>query len=125
MEIYLAIVGAIHNYLHEEDYVALFLNGGCYWFASLVAELVPNSYLMINHSREHCAVVVEQKLYDITGQISKKGYQYAEEKDINYMRKHYRMQRNLDTLSVYIHTTVEYMLNERNNHLYENLNCND
>lgn len=125
MEIYDTIVKAIRTYLQEEDYITLFLNGGCYWFATVVADLVPNSYLMINRTQEHCAVVVEQKLYDITGPISKQGYQYADEKDVCYMKKHYWLHRNLEELNSFIQSEVNIMLLKHRTHVYENLNCNN
>lgn len=125
MEIYLTITKAIREYFKEKDYEALFLQGGCYWFASLVSSWIPNSYLMINHSREHCAVVVEHRLYDITGAISKEGYKYAEERDLRYMKKHYRVNQNLKPLERFIRTKVEAFLSYQKIYRNEQLNCDN
>ena len=125
MDIYETIVKAIHDYMKEEDYKTLFLNGGCYWFAKVVASWVPNSYLMINLNLEHCAVMVEQKLCDITGPISQKGYTYAGDRELKYMKKHYKLDRNLKALEQYIRTQVEEFLEERKLRWTMELNCNN
>lgn len=125
MDIYETIVKAIRDYMKEEDYKTLFLNGGCYWFATVVASWVPNSYLMINWNLEHCAVMVEQKLCDITGPISSIGYTYASERELKYMKKHYKIDRNLKPLEQYIRTQVEHLLQEKKLRWTEELNCNN
>jgi len=125
MDIYDTIIAAIREYLQDEDYETLFLTGGCFWFASLVADWVPNSYIMINRTKEHCAVVVEQKLVDITGPISMCGYTYAEEKEINYMRKHYVCQKNLNQLKLYIIQRIQRMLQYKKQHRAQVLNCSN
>lgn len=124
MEIYQMILTAIREYLREDDYKTLFLTGGCYWFARLVASWVPNSYLMINRTKEHCAVVVEQRLCDITGPISKEGYIYAEEKELNYMKKHYLPQSNLNALETYINARVKDEIAIQRQQKRHQLNCN-
>ena len=123
MDIYDTMIAAIREYFKDEDYETLFLHGGCFWFASLVADWVPNSYIMINRNKEHCAVVVEQKLCDITGPISKSGYEYAEEKELNYMKKHYICQQNLNALKAYINERIVHMLQYKEQHRAEMLNC--
>ena len=123
MDIYDTIIAAIRDYLHDEDYETLFLTGGCYWFASFVADWVPNSYIMINRNKEHCAVVVDQKLCDITGLISKIGYEYADEKELNYMKKHYVCPKNLNQLKEYIIQQIKRMLQYKRQHRMEVLNC--
>ena len=125
MDIYELIIKAIRDFMKEEDYKTLFLTGGCYWFATLVASWVPNSYLMMNWRLEHCAVMVDQKLCDITGQISKVGYTYVSERELKYMKKHYKPDQNLKALDHYIRTQVENYLKEKRLHWMEQLNCND
>ena len=125
MELYKTIVRAIRDYMKTDDYMALFLTGGCYWFASLVAANVPNSYLMINYRLEHCAVMVEQKLYDITGPISKEGYTYADERQIKYMKKNYRIDIDLTALEQYIRNRVKEYQRKQKIYYKSQLNCDN
>ena len=123
MDIYDQIVKAIRDYLQIDDYQSMFLSGGCYWFAATVASLVPNAYLMLNRSKEHCAVMVDQRLYDITGRISKDGYVYASEKEVQYMKKHYVPRQNLTSLDMYIQARIQEYMNWKRHHWRDISNC--
>lgn len=98
MELHEKLVGIFDSYFDREDWYKLFLNGGCYWYASVLCELVECAYLVINRETEHCAVNIDGKIYDITGEINKYGFRKASDRDISFMKKNYKP--NFDTVEL-------------------------
>lgn len=83
-------VEALHNYFDgKKNWQRLFLEGGCYWFASTLSQYIPGSLLMINRMEEHCAISINSSLFDVSGKISKCNYVTASDRQISFMRKNY------------------------------------
>lgn len=83
------MLDAIRLYFGETNWKKLFLEGGCFWFASHLSEKIPGSELWINRVEEHCALLVGDKLYDIRGEIDKHNFHKASEREISFMKKNY------------------------------------
>lgn len=89
MEFYKRIIEALAAYFNFGNWQRLFLEGGCYWLASVLHQGIPDSYFMINRMEEHCALHFEEGLYDIRGRIPEKNFRIATERDISFMKKNY------------------------------------
>lgn len=74
----------------DKDIKYIFLNGGCYFFSTITKHFFPESIIMFNKNQEHCAILYKNKLYDISGIISKNEYLVATEKNLNYFKKYYK-----------------------------------
>lgn len=87
---YIRIISLLKEYFRGIDnWKKLFLHGGCYWLASLIQSRVEGSYLVVNRVKEHCAVCIDSRVYDVTGQIDKGGYHRASDREISFMKKAY------------------------------------
>ncbi|BBF41377.1 hypothetical protein lbkm_0051 [Lachnospiraceae bacterium KM106-2] len=53
---------------------------------------------MINRQQEHCAVLLPEGLFDISGRISKFNFRLATDRDISFMKKNYKP--NFDVLKL-------------------------
>lgn len=71
-------------------------HGGCFWFAKKVHEYIPSSDIVFNRCMQHCAVMIDNSVYDATGCISKQYFKSASAKDIEYMQKHFKPNIDLD-----------------------------
>lgn len=58
--------------------IDIFTNGCCYWFAVILKERFQGT-IMYNPIDNHFATLINGFLYDITGQISKKGWKEWDE----------------------------------------------
>ena len=47
----------------------IYLNGGCYSFHKVLKSIYPNAMPRINQSKDHVVTVIDDKFYDITGQV--------------------------------------------------------
>lgn len=59
------------KYFQNEGTMNVFLNGCCYWFAFILYTRFIDNYarLMYNYISGHFATMIDDKLYDITGEI--------------------------------------------------------
>lgn len=89
MQYYRKIMDLLESYFKEKDWKRYFLNGGCYWLADYLHQVIKGSVIMINRMEEHCALYFDGGLYDVTGRISTKNYVVAGEKELNFMKKNY------------------------------------
>jgi len=89
LDLYDYIVDCIYEYFEDRNVEDLFLHGGCYWFASYLHERLKHSFLMFNKEKEHCAIEIQNKLYDITGCIKSTNYVLASNRQLKYMAKNY------------------------------------
>lgn len=47
----------------------IYLNGGCYSFYKVLKVIFPTAIPLINHSKDHIITMIDDKGYDITGQV--------------------------------------------------------
>lgn len=73
----------------DKNWKKLFLEGGCFWFASTLQKEIDPSFIYINRIQEHCALFFDHALYDVSGQISDYGFHQATPREIQFMRKNY------------------------------------
>ena len=71
-------------------------HGGCFWFANKIHEHIPSSYIVLNRGMQHCAVMIDNSVYDATGSICKQNFVLASAKDIEYMQKNFKPNIDLD-----------------------------
>jgi hypothetical protein len=64
-----------------------FTSGGCYILAKIVSEICPKATIMINRNIGHCAILYNDKLYNIMRKSDR--YEMADNIDINYMEEYY------------------------------------
>ena len=88
MDIYYNIIQKIKIHF-PTTWKEKFLQGGCFWLADYIHKNIPESIIMVNWQAMHAAIQINQKLYDITGNISKNNFHHASPQDINYMKKHF------------------------------------
>ena len=63
-----------------------FLNGGCYELFKVINHYFPESRCVINKDLNHCAILYNGEIYDITGKIeNKKDYRFVISQDIVYL----------------------------------------
>lgn len=63
-----------------------FMNGGCYEFAKILKEYLPDAKFVINKDLDHCAVLYKGQIYDSNGKVLKpEEFNIATEEDIDYM----------------------------------------
>lgn len=110
-ELYVEVVQKIKEYFGTQFDEALFLHGGCYWFASYLNGHLLDSYIMFNKEREHCAIEIQTKLYDITGRIASHHYVWASQRNIAYMKQHYIPAFDTNALESYLNQNVNYITN--------------
>lgn len=89
VELYEKIIWAIKDYFTGKDVLYLFLHGGCYWLALTLHNYISESEIVFNQKQQHCASLIDHKVYDIRGRISSEGFCIATEKDMKYMQKHF------------------------------------
>lgn len=66
----------------------MFLYGHCYDFTKIIKHFYKDAQIYINKKRTHSVVKINEKLYDITGEIKEKEiYELANEEDFNYMEE--------------------------------------
>ncbi|MDD5936030.1 MAG: hypothetical protein PUC65_10810 [Clostridiales bacterium] len=99
---YEEIIQKIKSYYGTSFREELFLQGGCYWLADYLHNHLTHSYIMINKEKEHCAIEIQNELYDITGKITSRHYVWATERNIAYMKKHYRPKFNTQALEQFL-----------------------
>ena len=79
-----------------------FLNGGCFWLASILHQGIDGPVFMINRVEEHCALYFENELYDIRGRISVQNFHPASEREISFMKKNYVPKFDVKKLEEYL-----------------------
>lgn len=89
MEYYQKMLELLESYFSFPGWKKLFLNGGCFWFASTLQKGIRDSWIMINRMEEHCALYFNRGLYDVTGRISAKHFHTAGERELQFMKKNY------------------------------------
>ncbi len=99
---YEEIIQRIKIYYGSQFQEELFLKGGCYWLADYLHRHLTSSFIMMNKEQEHCAIEIQNQLYDITGKISSRRYVWANERNLAYMKKHYRPNFNVRALERYL-----------------------
>lgn len=111
MEVYIELLQLLENYFGKKDWKKYFLQGGCYWFADYLHKRIRNSVLMINRQEEHCAIRLEDGVYDVRGKISSYGFHPATEREIVFMRKNYVPQFDVEALEEYMKkNTMDFYL---------------
>lgn len=76
------------DFLYEQqvDSEYYFLHGGCYELYKVVKYYFPNVQCVIKKDLKHCAILYNDKIYDITGKINDiENYRIADTEDIRYM----------------------------------------
>lgn len=110
MSYYEQLLNALNSYFsiyadfHYSNWKSLFLHGGCYWFADLLHQRIPDSDIMICRMEEHCALYFEHGLYDVSGKISSRFFRPANDRDINFMKKNYIPKFDTKKLEQYLQT---------------------
>lgn len=107
IEIYEKLILAIKDYFAGKDVLYMFLHGGCYWMAMTIHKYIPDSDIVFNQKMQHCAWLINQKVYDIRGRISSEGFSIATEKDMKYMEKHFVPCFDTDAISHYLNMVME------------------
>lgn len=107
IELYNYTIANIYHYFKEDDVEELFLHGGCYWLASYLHARLKQSFIMFSKEKEHCAIEIQNKLYDITGHINSKTYTWASNRHIKYMEKNYIPNFDTDDLESYLDHMLE------------------
>lgn len=102
MKYYEMLKKLLQLYFPDNAWMKIFTEGGCYWFASTLKKVIPESCLYINRSIEHCGIYLNQGLYDISGKISTYGYHYAEKREISFMEKNYIPQFDTKSLELFL-----------------------
>lgn len=102
MEYYRRVLKALEHYFREKGWQKLFLNGGCYWLASILHQGNDGSVFMINRVEEHCALYFENGLYDICCRISVKNFHPESEREISFMKKNYVPKFDVKKLEKYL-----------------------
>lgn len=102
LELYKKIIQKIKDYLGERYNENLFLSGGCFWFANYCVSHMQHVYLMFNKEQEHCAVEIQNQLYDITGRIAARNYVWATSQNVAYMKQHYIPAFDIKDLEEYL-----------------------
>lgn len=102
MEYYEKLLRELKQYFKTCRWKDYFLCGGCYWLANLLQQHIPDSYLVINYEKEHCALFFNNGVYDVTGRISKRGFVEAVDDDIGYMMQEYIPDFNVAKLEKYL-----------------------
>ena len=87
MQYYRKIMDLLESYFKEKDWKRYFLNGGCYWLADYLHQVIKGSVIMINRMEEHCALYFDGGLYDVTGRISTKKLCGSRGKRIKFYEK--------------------------------------
>ena len=101
-EVYRKCVQKMKDYFGEQYDEQLFLQGGCFWFAEFLHRHTMQSFIMMNKEKEHCAIEIGNELYDITGKIPKRGYNWATKRNLEYMKKQYTPSFNVLKLERYL-----------------------
>lgn len=101
------LISGIKEYFAGKDVSNLFLHGGCYWLALTLNKYIPDSDIVINRKGQHCACLINQKVYDIRGRISSEGFSVATEKDMKYMQKHFVPCFDTDAISRHLCMVME------------------
>lgn len=107
IEIYEKLILAIKEYFAGKDVLYLFLHGGCYWLALILNKYISDSEIVFNRKRQHCACLINQKVYDIRGRIPGEGFYIATEKDMKYMQKHFVPCFDTDAISRHLSMIME------------------
>lgn len=106
MDIYNKYLLLLKEYFNKAGWENYFLFGGCYWFANLIHEKLPDSYLVINRVEEHCAICIDGKIYDVRGQIPNYNFHKATKREISFMKKNYKPQFDVSNLEVFLEKNV-------------------
>lgn len=61
------VLSFIKIFRRYSDSVELFTNCACYWFAKILNERFPSSYIVYNPEDVHFATWIDGDVYDITG----------------------------------------------------------
>lgn len=102
MEYYRRVLEALEHYFRGNGWQKKFLNGGCFWLASILHQGIDGSVFMINRAEEHCALYFENGLYDIRGRISAQNFHPASEREISFMKKNYVPKFDVKKLEEYL-----------------------
>lgn len=62
-----------------------FLNGGCYELFKVVNHYFKDTKCVINKDLNHCAILYNDEIYDITGKLNKNDYRIINKEDIYYL----------------------------------------
>jgi hypothetical protein len=79
---------SVHSDIHGEAKVA-FSYGGCLVFCKILKKFYPNSKLLIDKKKGHCALLINEIGYDTSGKVNLNCFKVAEQEDIMYAENHY------------------------------------
>ena len=64
-------INHFHKVSPSDDITEVFTSGCCYWFAFILCKRFPNTKMMYDPIENHFAAQIGNKLYDITGDVTK------------------------------------------------------
>ena len=79
----------LFNYFNRNIY-NMFLDGYCLEYHNILKKIYPNSCMVLEKGKEHCATIIDGFIYDVTGVRENKDFVLASDNDINFVNEFYK-----------------------------------
>lgn len=77
------------NYFNCNIY-DMFLNDYCLEYYNILKKMYPNSYMVLEKNKEHCAILINEVIYDVTGIRENVDFVLADSYDISFVNNFYK-----------------------------------
>ena len=78
----------LSNYFKEDVY-NLFLDGYCLEYYNILKMLYPSGKMVLEKDHDHCAILIDNNIYDVSGFRSKDDFVLASKTDENFVNSFY------------------------------------
>ena len=91
MSVVLSIINinkCLSNYF-EDDIFEYFTNKYCFEYFLILKEFYPDAVLVAQNNRDHCAALIKDNVYDVTGIKNKEDFFVADSSYVDYIYSFY------------------------------------
>ena len=78
----------LYNYFNCNIY-DVFLNNYCLEYYNILKKLFPDSKMVLEKNNDHCAILIDDVVYDVTGIRDKNDFIIADASDIMFVNEFY------------------------------------
>lgn len=80
----------------KEDIISLFLDGYCLDYYYILKEFYPESVLVLEKGKDHCASLINGNIYDVSGIINASDFTISSKIEEDFIHEFYNRMDNYD-----------------------------
>lgn len=92
----------LSNYFKLDNYsiIDMFNEGYCLEYYNILKEIYPYNVMVLEKDKEHCASLINGKVYDVTGLRNKNLFVRASKEDMDYVNSFYNHFSDADKINI-------------------------